>query len=106
MSCNKNLLYILITIVSIAVGITYGYFYATSIIEAITSILWSAFAIALFATLILLGIILFNRKETNQCICRDGFFLLFGIIGTLIFSEISLALKLRLNRCKLLAAWS
>ena len=95
MNYKNNLGYVIITVLSIAVGIVYGYFYATSIIEAITSILWSAFAIGLFATVILVGIILLGKKcQINNCLWQNGLFLLFGITGTLIFSEVTLAITI------------
>lgn len=95
MNYKNNLGYVIITILSIVVGILYGYFYATSIIEAITAILWSAFALALFATIILVGIILLGKKcQTNNCLWQNGLFLLFGITGTLIFSEVTLAITI------------
>ena len=93
MNGNKNLAYLIITIISVAVGVIYGFLYANAIIGIILpTILILSFVIALFAILALLGVILFGRRDNNRCVSKNGVFLLFGAVGTLIFSEITLAI--------------
>ena len=94
MCCNKNISAIIFAVISIIAGIAVGLIYAASIIEQITAIVWAAFGIGLLAIISLLLVSLLSRNDASKCLCKNGDYLLFGAIGGIIFSIISLAVTI------------
>lgn len=92
MCCKKDFGCLILVIISVIIGILVGIAFGTGIITGIIAALWTVLGIAILAILTLLGIAIFGRRDAEECLCRNGNCLLFGAIGTVIFSIVTLAL--------------
>lgn len=92
--CNRDCGCLLAAVISAFVGIIIGVLFYFDFIPAITTTVWIAFGIAIFALIALISIAAFGNQKVARCICRYGNCLLTGIIGTIIMAIATLAITL------------
>lgn len=92
--CNRDCGCLLAGVISTFVGIIIGVLFYFSLIPAITTAIWIAFGIAVFALVTLISIAAFGNQKVARCICRYGNCLLVGIIGTIITTIVALTITL------------
>ena len=93
MGCYKKTgLNIVSVIISIVLAFIVFSVFSTTIFTAIPTLLFTAIGITGFFLLVLLGTILFSRRNREYCLCEFGVLLLVGILGTLVVSTLLLGI--------------
>lgn len=92
--CNRDCGCLLSVVISVFIGIIIGVLFFFAFIPAITTVVWIAFGIAVFALALLLTISAFGGPKAGKCVCANGGCLLAGIIGTIITAIAALAITL------------
>ena len=92
MEYKKGYEIIIPVIISAILAIVVGFVFTTAVVTGLIPLLYTNLAIATFFLVTLIVISLLRSRREDYCVCEYGPGLLFGTLGAIIFSTLTIAL--------------
>ena len=103
MGCKKNNVCIIPIIISIVLAIIIGIIFTTTVVTGFVTLLYTIIGIAAFFLVTLIVIALLKNGKEDYCVCEYGPCLLFGTLGAIIFSAITISVTVGATAIAVLA---
>ena len=92
MGCKRNVGCIIPAIISVIIAVIVGFTFSTTVVTGLVALLYTIIGVAAFFLITLIVIALLRTKREKDCVCENGTCLLFGSLGAIVTSAITIAL--------------